>query len=214
MALLFTRGPILLLIPVDPLLAGIPSAQNMLIQRCGAIACSLDPFSSIQPIGLLMSGYASNTSIRFLVGCGRRPSRSASGDSPLPWRVLAVVHDEQLAQHHRTCQQQNTAGILSWEHLRQPVGFLIFGCCAGLPNATEPPFRPSRGRRGSWVWPDTSGNKSGMEVSPFSTWGSIHQSWCSRPCCAVLYLGGLGLPISGGVVSRGDGQVSMPLSCR
>jgi len=83
--LLFTLGPILVLIPVILSWLVIPFGQNMLISDVGIGVFLWIALSSIQPIGLLMSGYASNTSIRFLVGCGRRPSRSATR-FPLPWR--------------------------------------------------------------------------------------------------------------------------------
>jgi len=86
--LLFTLGPILVVVPVILSWLVVPFGQNLLISNVGVGIFLWIALSSLQPIGLLMSGYASNNKYSLLVACGPRPSRSATR-SPWPcpcWR--------------------------------------------------------------------------------------------------------------------------------
>jgi len=58
--ILFTAGPILVLVPVILSWLIVPFGQNLLISNVGIGIFLWIALSSIQPIGLLMSGYASN----------------------------------------------------------------------------------------------------------------------------------------------------------
>ena len=60
----------------------IPFGQNLLISNVGVGIFLWIAFSSIQPIGLLMSGYASNNKYSLLGGLRAAPSRSATR---FPW---------------------------------------------------------------------------------------------------------------------------------
>ncbi len=62
-SILFTLGPILVVVPVIVSWLIIPFGQNLLISNVGVGIFLWISFSSVQPIGLLMSGYASITSI-------------------------------------------------------------------------------------------------------------------------------------------------------
>ena len=58
-SILFTAGPILVLVPVILSWLIVPFGQNLLISNVGIGIFLWIALSSIQPIGLLMSGYAS-----------------------------------------------------------------------------------------------------------------------------------------------------------
>ena len=64
--ILFTAGPILVLVPVILSWLIVPFGQNLLISNVGIGIFLWIALSSIQPIGLLMSGYASNNKYSLL----------------------------------------------------------------------------------------------------------------------------------------------------
>ena len=66
--ILFTTGPILVLVPVILSWLIVPFGQNLLISNVGIGIFLWIALSSIQPIGLLMSGYASNNKYSLLGG--------------------------------------------------------------------------------------------------------------------------------------------------
>ena len=66
--LLFTLGPVLVLIPVILSWLVVPFGQHLLISNVGIGIFLWISLSSIQPIGLLMSGYASNNKYSLLGG--------------------------------------------------------------------------------------------------------------------------------------------------
>ena len=66
--LLFTLGPVLVLVPVILSWLVVPFGQNLLISNVGIGIFLWIALSSIQPIGLLMSGYASNNKYSLLGG--------------------------------------------------------------------------------------------------------------------------------------------------
>ncbi|HCX54238.1 MAG TPA: NADH-quinone oxidoreductase subunit H, partial [Synechococcus sp. UBA9887] len=89
-SLLFTLGPVLVVIPVIISWLIIPFGQNLLISNVGVGIFLWIAFSSIQPIGLLMSGYASNNKYSLLGGL-RAAAQSISYEIPLALAVLAIV---------------------------------------------------------------------------------------------------------------------------
>ncbi|MDP6833764.1 MAG: NADH-quinone oxidoreductase subunit H, partial [Prochlorococcaceae cyanobacterium ETNP1_MAG_9] len=127
--LLFTLGPVLVLIPVILSWLIVPFGQNLLISNVGIGIFLWIALSSIQPIGLLMSGYASNNKYSLLGGL-RAAAQSISYEIPLALAVLAIVMMSNSLSTVDIVEQQNNAGLLSWNIWRQPVGFLIFWICA------------------------------------------------------------------------------------
>ena len=124
-SVLFTVGPILVLVPVILSWLIVPFGQNLLISNVGIGIFLWIALSSIQPIGLLMSGYSSNNKYSLLGGL-RAAAQSISYEIPLALAVLAIVMMSNSLSTVDIVEQQNTAGILSWNIWRQPVGFIIF----------------------------------------------------------------------------------------
>ena len=89
-SILFTAGPILVLVPVILSWLIVPFGQNLLISNVGVGIFLWIALSSIQPIGLLMSGYASNNKYSLLGGL-RAAAQSISYEIPLALSVLAIV---------------------------------------------------------------------------------------------------------------------------
>ena len=81
-SILFTAGPILVLVPVILSWLIVPFGQNLLISNVGIGIFLWISLSSIQPIGLLMSGYASNNKYSLLGGL-RAAAQSISYEIPL-----------------------------------------------------------------------------------------------------------------------------------
>ena len=108
-SLLFTLGPILVLIPVILSWLIVPFGQNLLISNVGIGIFLWIALSSIQPIGLLMSGYASNNKYSLLGGL-RAAAQSISYEIPLALAVLAVVMMSNSLSTVDIDNQQNTAG--------------------------------------------------------------------------------------------------------
>ena len=88
--LLFTLGPVLVVVPVILSWLIVPFGQNLLISNVGVGIFLWVALSSIQPIGLLMSGYSSNNKYSLLGGL-RAAAQSISYEIPLALAVLAVV---------------------------------------------------------------------------------------------------------------------------
>ena len=128
-SVLFTVGPILVLVPVILSWLIVPFGQNLLISNVGIGIFLWIALSSIQPIGLLMSGYSSNNKYSLLGGL-RAAAQSISYEIPLALAVLAIVMMSNSLSTVEIVEQQNTAGLLSWNIWRQPVGFIIFWICA------------------------------------------------------------------------------------
>jgi hypothetical protein len=136
--LLFTLGPVLVLVPVILSWLVVPFGQNLLISNVGVGIFLWIALSSIQPIGLLMSGYASNNKYSLLGGL-RAAAQSISYEIPLALAVLAIVMMSNSLSTVDIVNQQTEAGILSWNIWRQPIGFVIFWICA-LAECERLPF--------------------------------------------------------------------------
>jgi NAD(P)H-quinone oxidoreductase subunit 1 len=147
-------------------------------------------FSSIAPIGLLMSGYASNNKYSLLGGL-RAAAQSISYEIPLSLSVIAVVMMSNSLSTIDIVDQQSTLGILSWNIWRQPLGFLIFWICA-LAECERLPFDLPEAEEELVAGYQTE--YSGMKFALFYL-GSYVNLVLSALIFAVLYLGGWNFPI-------------------
>ena len=190
-SVLFTVGPILVLVPVILSWLIVPFGQNLLISNVGIGIFLWIALSSIQPIGLLMSGYSSNNKYSLLGGL-RAAAQSISYEIPLALAVLAIVMMSNSLSTVDIVEQQNTAGFLSWNIWRQPVGFIIFWICA-LAECERLPFDLPEAEEELVAGYQTE--YSGMKFALFYLAGYINLV-LSALLVSVLYLGGWGFPIS------------------
>ena len=188
--LLFTLGPVLVLIPVILSWLVVPFGQNLLISNVGVGIFLWISLSSIQPIGLLMAGYASNNKYS-LLGGWRAAAQSISYEIPLALAVLAVVMMSNSLSTVDIVNQQTGAGILSWNIWRQPVGFVIFWICA-LAECERLPFDLPEAEQELVAGYQTE--YSGMKFALFYL-GSYINLVLSALLVSVLYLGGWGFPL-------------------
>ena len=188
--LLFTLGPILVVVPVILSWLVVPFGQNLLISNVGVGIFLWIALSSIQPIGLLMSGYASNNKYSLLGGL-RAAAQSISYEIPLALSVLAVVMMSNSLSTVDIVNQQTGAGILSWNIWRQPVGFLIFWICA-LAECERLPFDLPEAEEELVAGYQTE--YAGMKFALFYL-GSYINLVLSALLVSVLYLGGWGFPV-------------------
>jgi NAD(P)H-quinone oxidoreductase subunit 1 len=189
-ALLFTLGPVLVLVPVILSWLVVPFGQHLLISNVGVGIFLWISLSSIQPIGLLMAGYASNNKYSLLGGL-RAAAQSISYEIPLALAVLAIVMMSNSLSTVDIVNQQTGAGILSWNIWRQPVGFLIFWICA-LAECERLPFDLPEAEEELVAGYQTE--YSGMKFALFYL-GSYINLVLSALLVAVLYLGGWGFPL-------------------
>jgi NAD(P)H-quinone oxidoreductase subunit 1 len=188
--LLFTLGPVLVLVPVILSWLVVPFGQNLLISNVGVGIFLWISLSSIQPIGLLMSGYASNNKYSLLGGL-RAAAQSISYEIPLALSVLAIVMMSNSLSTVDIVNQQTGAGILSWNIWRQPVGFLIFWICA-LAECERLPFDLPEAEEELVAGYQTE--YAGMKFALFYL-GSYINLVLSALLVSVLYLGGWGFPV-------------------
>ena len=188
--LLFTLGPVLVLVPVILSWLVVPFGQHLLISNVGVGIFLWISLSSIQPIGLLMAGYASNNKNSLLGGL-RAAAQSISYEIPLALAVLAVVMMSNSLSTVDIVDQQTGAGILSWNIWRQPVGFVIFWICA-LAECERLPFDLPEAEEELVAGYQTE--YAGMKFALFYL-GSYINLVLSALLVSVLYLGGWGFPL-------------------
>ena len=189
-SILFTLGPILVVVPVILSWLIIPFGQNLLISNVGIGIFLWISLSSIQPIGLLMSGYASNNKYSLLGGL-RAAAQSISYEIPLALAVLAIVMMSNSLSTVDIVDQQAGVGLLSWNIWRQPVGFMIFWICA-LAECERLPFDLPEAEEELVAGYQTE--YSGMKFALFYL-GSYINLVLSALLVSVLYLGGWSFPI-------------------
>ena len=199
--LLFTLGPILVVVPVILSWLVVPFGQNLLISNVGVGIFLWIALSSLQPIGLLMSGYASNNKYSLLGGL-RAAAQSISYEIPLALSVLAVVMMSTSLSTVDIVNQQTGAGILSWNIWRQPVGFVIFWICA-LAECERLPFDLPEAEEELVAGYQTE--YAGMKFALFYL-GSYINLVLSALLVSVLYLGGWGFPVPVEWLAAGLGQ--------
>ena len=189
-SILFTLGPVLVVVPVILSWLIVPFGQNLLISDVGVGIFLWISLSSVQPIGLLMSGYASNNKYSLLGGL-RAAAQSISYEIPLALAVLAVVMMSNSLSTVDIVNQQSGVGVLSWNIWRQPVGFLIFWICA-LAECERLPFDLPEAEEELVAGYQTE--YSGMKFALFYL-GSYINLVLSALLVSILYLGGWGFPI-------------------
>ncbi len=189
-SILFTLGPVLVVVPVILSWLIVPFGQNLLISDVGVGIFLWISLSSVQPIGLLMSGYASNNKYSLLGGL-RAAAQSISYEIPLALAVLAVVMMSNSLSTVDIVNQQTGAGVLSWNIWRQPVGFLIFWICA-LAECERLPFDLPEAEEELVAGYQTE--YSGMKFALFYL-GSYINLVLSALLVSILYLGGWSFPI-------------------
>jgi NAD(P)H-quinone oxidoreductase subunit 1 len=187
---LFTLGPILVVIPVFLSYLIVPFGQNLVITDIGTGIFLWIALSSIQPIGLLMAGYASNNKYSLLGGL-RAAAQSISYEIPLALAVLAIVMMSNSLSTIDIVAQQSGYGILGWNIWRQPIGFLIFWIAA-LAECERLPFDLPEAEEELVAGYQTE--YAGMKFGLFYI-GSYVNLVLSALLVAVLYLGGWEFPL-------------------
>ena len=187
---LFTIGPILVVIPVFLSYLIVPFGQNLVITDVNVGIFLWVALSSIAPIGLLMSGYASNNKYSLLGGL-RAAAQSISYEIPLSLAILAVVMMSNSLSTIDIVEKQSGYGILGWNIWRQPVGFLIFWISA-LAECERLPFDLPEAEEELVAGYQTE--YAGMKFGLFYI-GSYVNLVLSALLFAVLYLGGWEFPI-------------------
>jgi NAD(P)H-quinone oxidoreductase subunit 1 len=189
-SLLFSLGPVLVVVPVILSWLVVPFGQHLLISNVGVGIFLWIALSSIQPIGLLMSGYSSNNKYSLLGGL-RAAAQSISYEIPLALAVLAVVMMSNSLSTVDIVNQQTGAGIFSWNIWRQPVGFVIFWICA-LAECERLPFDLPEAEEELVAGYQTE--YAGMKFALFYL-GSYINLVLSALLVSVLYLGGWSFPL-------------------
>ncbi|MBR8837035.1 MAG: NADH-quinone oxidoreductase subunit NuoH [Stigonema ocellatum SAG 48.90 = DSM 106950] len=189
-SLLFTLGPIIVVIPVFLSYLIVPFGQHLIITDVGMGVFLWIALSSIQPIGLLMAGYASNNKYSLLGGL-RAAAQSISYEIPLAFAVLAIALMSNSLSTVDIVNQQSGYGILGWNIWRQPVGFIIFWI-AVLAECERLPFDLPEAEEELVAGYQTE--YSGMKFGLFYL-GSYINLVLSALLVSVLYLGGWDFPI-------------------
>lgn len=195
--LLFTLGPVIVVIPVFLSYLIVPFGQNLVVTNVGMGVFLWIALSSIAPIGLLMSGYASNNKYSLLGGL-RAAAQSISYEIPLALSVLAIAMMSNSLSTVDIVDQQSGYGILGWNVWRQPIGFLIFWIAA-LAECERIPFDLPEAEEELVAGYQTE--YSGMKFALFYL-GSYVNLVLSALLVAVLYLGGWEFPIPLGMVAN------------
>jgi NAD(P)H-quinone oxidoreductase subunit 1 len=188
--LLFTLGPIIVVIPVFLSFLIVPFGENILITNVGTGVFLWIALSSIQPIGLLMAGYASNNKYSLLGGL-RAAAQSISYEIPLALSVLAIVMMSNSLSTVDIVNQQSGFGILGWNIWRQPAGFIIFWIAA-LAECERLPFDLPEAEEELVAGYQTE--YAGMKFGLFYL-GSYVNLILSSLLVAILYLGGWDFPL-------------------
>nr|QFQ42058.1 NADH-plastoquinone oxidoreductase subunit 1 [Phyllagathis elattandra] len=123
---LFIIGPSIAVISIFVSYSVIPFSYQLVLSDLNIGIFLWIAFSSIVPIGLLMSGYGSNNKYSFLGGL-RAAAQSISYEIPLTLCVLSI--SLLLSNSSSTVdivEAQSKYGFLGWNLWRQPIGFIIF----------------------------------------------------------------------------------------
>jgi NAD(P)H-quinone oxidoreductase subunit 1 len=194
--LLFTLGPVIVVIPVFLSYMIVPFGQNLVISNVGMGVFLWIALSSVTPIGLLMSGYASNNKYSLLGGL-RAAAQSISYEIPLALSVLAIAMMSNSLSTVDIVDQQTGYGILGWNVWRQPIGFIIFWIAA-LAECERIPFDLPEAEEELVAGYQTE--YSGMKFALFYL-GSYVNLVLSALLVSVLYLGGWEFPVPLDVVA-------------
>jgi NAD(P)H-quinone oxidoreductase subunit 1 len=188
--LLFTLGPIIVIIPVFLSYLIIPFGQNLVITNINMGIFLWIALSSVVPIGLLMAGYSSNNKYSLLGGL-RAAAQSLAYELPLALAVMAVVMMSNSLSTIDIVNQQAGYGILGWNIWRQPVGFIIFWIAA-LAECERTPFDLPEAEEEIVAGYQTE--YSGMKFALFYLSNYVNLV-LSALLFSVLYLGGWESPL-------------------
>nr|YP_009319615.1 NADH dehydrogenase subunit 1 [Rhexia virginica]APA18659.1 NADH dehydrogenase subunit 1 [Rhexia virginica] len=122
---LFIIGPSIVVISVFVSYLVIPFSYHLVLSDLNIGVFLWIAFSSIVPIGLLMSGYGSNNKYSFLGGL-RAAAQSISYEIPLTLCVLSISLLSNSSSTVDIVEAQSKYGFLGWNLWRQPIGFIIF----------------------------------------------------------------------------------------
>lgn len=187
---LFTLGPIIVILPVFLSYLVVPFGQNLIVSNVTMGVFLWIALSSVQPIGLLMAGYASNNKYSLLGGL-RAAAQSLSYEIPLALSVLAIAMMSNSLSTVDIVNQQSGYGILGWNLWRQPVGFIIFWIAA-LAECERMPFDLPEAEEELVAGYQTE--YSGMKFALFYL-SSYVNLVLSALVFSVLYLGGWDFPV-------------------
>nr|YP_009033647.1 subunit 1 of NADH-plastoquinone oxidoreductase [Klebsormidium flaccidum]YP_009033675.1 subunit 1 of NADH-plastoquinone oxidoreductase [Klebsormidium flaccidum]AHZ11030.1 subunit 1 of NADH-plastoquinone oxidoreductase [Klebsormidium flaccidum]AHZ11058.1 subunit 1 of NADH-plastoquinone oxidoreductase [Klebsormidium flaccidum] len=193
---LFRLGPAMVVVPVFLSYLIIPFGPGMMLEDLGVGVLFWISVSSIAPLGLLMSGYASNNKFSFLGGL-RAAAQSISYEIPLALSVLAVCLLSSSLNTSDIVEAQSGFGVLSWNIWRQPIGFILF-LISSLAECERLPFDLPEAEEELVAGYQTE--YTGIQFGLFYV-GSYVNLLASALFVTVLYLGGWGLPLPG-VVER------------
>jgi NAD(P)H-quinone oxidoreductase subunit 1 len=188
--LLFTLGPVLVIIPVFLSYLVIPFGQNLVISNVNMGVFLWIALSSVVPIGLLMAGYSSNNKYSLLGGL-RAAAQSLAYEIPLALAVMAVVMMSNSLSTVDIVNQQSGYGMLGWNIWRQPIGFIIFWISA-LAECERTPFDLPEAEEELVAGYQTE--YSGMKFALFYLTNYVNLVLSSL-LFAILYLGGWGSPV-------------------
>nr|YP_009319021.1 NADH dehydrogenase subunit 1 [Graffenrieda moritziana]APA18067.1 NADH dehydrogenase subunit 1 [Graffenrieda moritziana] len=122
---LFIIGPSIAVISIFVSYSVIPFSYHLVLSDINIGVFLWIAFSSIVPIGLLMSGYGSNNKYSFLGGL-RAAAQSISYEIPLTLCVLSISLLSNSSSTVDIVEAQSKYGFLGWNLWRQPIGFIIF----------------------------------------------------------------------------------------
>nr|YP_009319784.1 NADH dehydrogenase subunit 1 [Salpinga maranonensis]APA18830.1 NADH dehydrogenase subunit 1 [Salpinga maranonensis] len=122
---LFIIGPSIAVIAIFVSYSVIPFSYHLVLSNLNIGVFLWIAFSSIVPIGLLMSGYGSNNKYSFLGGL-RAVAQSISYEIPLTLCVLSISLLSNSSSTVDIVEAQSKYGFLGWNLWRQPIGFIIF----------------------------------------------------------------------------------------
>nr|YP_009319276.1 NADH dehydrogenase subunit 1 [Miconia dodecandra]APA18321.1 NADH dehydrogenase subunit 1 [Miconia dodecandra] len=122
---LFIIGPSIAVISIFVSYSVIPFSSHLVLSDLNIGVFLWIAFSSIVPIGLLMSGYGSNNKYSFLGGL-RAAAQSISYEIPLTLCVLSISLLSNSSSTVDIVEAQSKYGFFGWNLWRQPIGFIIF----------------------------------------------------------------------------------------
>ncbi|WZY96427.1 hypothetical protein YC2023_068756 [Brassica napus] len=123
---LFSIGPSIAVISILLSYSVIPFSNHLVLADLNIGIFLWIAISSVAPIGLLMSGYGSNSKYLFLGGL-RAAAQAISYEIPLTLCVLSI--SLRLSNSLSTVdivEAQSKYGFWGWNLWRQPIGFIIF----------------------------------------------------------------------------------------
>nr|YP_009256714.1 subunit 1 of NADH-plastoquinone oxidoreductase [Entransia fimbriata]YP_009256728.1 subunit 1 of NADH-plastoquinone oxidoreductase [Entransia fimbriata]ANI25357.1 subunit 1 of NADH-plastoquinone oxidoreductase [Entransia fimbriata]ANI25432.1 subunit 1 of NADH-plastoquinone oxidoreductase [Entransia fimbriata]WKT05734.1 subunit 1 of NADH-plastoquinone oxidoreductase [Entransia fimbriata]WKT05735.1 subunit 1 of NADH-plastoquinone oxidoreductase [Entransia fimbriata]WKT05853.1 subunit 1 of NAD len=189
-AWLFGLGPAIVVIPVFLTYLIIPFGPSMVLGDIGIGLFFWIAISSIVPIGLLISGYASNNKYSFLGGL-RAAAQSISYEIPLALCVLSICLLSSSLNPIEIVEKQSRYGFIGWNVWRQPIGFIAFFISC-LAECERLPFDLPEAEEELVAGYQTE--YSGIKFGLFYV-GSYLSLLASALLVVVLYLGGWCAPV-------------------